>query len=417
MSVSSPARFTIEQIEELRRLQDSRLLLRSPRLRELLIYLVDCMVNGRLEEIKEPAIGQHVFGRPEGYNHTEDNIVRVSVRNLRQKLEEHYATEGSDSQWLLEIPRGGYVPILRLRHPEPEKTEPPVALVHAAMASREAKVSRRELAAWSLAALGLGATGWQLLQPAKRPVDSVIEGIFPPSGKRVNFVVLDSGLGAYRRTTWKTVPLSEYQQGRWLQTDATMPALLQNLLQYNRRARDTGISSLQMLQQVLEVLPSSQVRLRHPAEFSERDLQDDHAILHGGPWINPWSQLFEDRLNFRMELVTPVNSRIRNVTPRAEEPEYFQTHAEGANRRGYVRLAVLPNFSGSGRILLVGATTHAGIEASGHFLCSPGGLPNVLKQLGVADLKQVKGIELVMEVLSASNTPVNFRIVASRVIR
>ena len=76
-----------EQHAVLERLLASPLIARAPRLRGFLAYVSQCMLDGRLDEVTEQQIGCRVFGRPEGYNHTEDNIVRVTARNLRAKLE------------------------------------------------------------------------------------------------------------------------------------------------------------------------------------------------------------------------------------------------------------------------------------------------------------------------------------------
>ncbi len=61
-----------------------------------------------------------VFGRSEGYDSNEDNIVRSYARNLRKRIDEYFATEGRDEDLRLEIPRGGYIPIFSTRSVEAE---------------------------------------------------------------------------------------------------------------------------------------------------------------------------------------------------------------------------------------------------------------------------------------------------------
>lgn len=83
---------------------------RSRLMAEFLLYVVDRHILDRGDEITEQQIGVLVFGRPDGYDSNEDNIVRSYARNLRKRLEEYFSGEGSHEPLRMEIPRGGYVP-------------------------------------------------------------------------------------------------------------------------------------------------------------------------------------------------------------------------------------------------------------------------------------------------------------------
>jgi len=56
---------------------------RSPRLRELLVYICDKAIQNRPEDLREQQIGCAIFGRKPDYSPGEDNIVRVEMRQLR----------------------------------------------------------------------------------------------------------------------------------------------------------------------------------------------------------------------------------------------------------------------------------------------------------------------------------------------
>src|SRR5260370_25207425 len=86
---------------------------RSPRLRELFLYICERAIQNRPEELREQQIGCGVFGRKPDYNPGEDNIVRVEVRQLRKRLEEYFATEGKDEPFVILIPNGSYVPVFQ----------------------------------------------------------------------------------------------------------------------------------------------------------------------------------------------------------------------------------------------------------------------------------------------------------------
>jgi hypothetical protein len=68
---------------------------RSPLLSKFLLFVVAETREGRGSEITEHQIGVQVFDRPADYRTLEDNIVRSYARQLRKRLAEHFAGEGS----------------------------------------------------------------------------------------------------------------------------------------------------------------------------------------------------------------------------------------------------------------------------------------------------------------------------------
>ena len=88
------------------------------RLKDFLTYVADCALRNAPDEATEQQIGIHVFHRAPGYNSSEDSIVRTHARLLRQKLSEYYSQEGADSDVLIEIPKGHYLPVFQTRDTE-----------------------------------------------------------------------------------------------------------------------------------------------------------------------------------------------------------------------------------------------------------------------------------------------------------
>ncbi len=73
---------------------------------KLLTYLVECSINGKTPN--EFTIAIDVFKKDSSFNPTEDTIVRVSVYNLRKKLERYYQNMGKKSKVRVKIPKGHY---------------------------------------------------------------------------------------------------------------------------------------------------------------------------------------------------------------------------------------------------------------------------------------------------------------------
>ena len=120
-----------EQIElTLARIETSAAFARSPRHRALLRYLVAQARAGDHAVLKETVIAVEVFGRrAASFDPKLDTIVRVEARRLRARLSRYYRSEGHDALIRIELPVGGYVPLVA----------GPAARPHAAYATRRAR--------------------------------------------------------------------------------------------------------------------------------------------------------------------------------------------------------------------------------------------------------------------------------------
>ena len=121
-------------LEHLRKLLSSRPLRESHQLQAFLEFIVQETLAGHPEELKESVLGLRVFGRRPDYDPRIDGIVRVQATVLRKRLEKYYASEGASDLLVIDLPRGGYVPVFRTRvvdvAPQPEPLAPlPIAAV------------------------------------------------------------------------------------------------------------------------------------------------------------------------------------------------------------------------------------------------------------------------------------------------
>lgn len=129
---------------------------RNDRQSRFLRFLVERHLDGRDSELKESVIAVEVFGRTPGHDPKVDNIVRTEALRLRTRLAKYYAGEGSRDPLVIELPKGGYRPIVRARAPE----EP--------VRARPAR-TRWIVAALALLAVAAGAVWWRA-QPGRVPV-------------------------------------------------------------------------------------------------------------------------------------------------------------------------------------------------------------------------------------------------------
>lgn len=112
------------------RIERARALRNSTQLRRLLRYLIDNAQRGSDHALREIAVGVAALGRdPAVFDPQRDPIVRTEARRLRSKLAQYYETEGRDDPLVIELPKGGYLPVLRRRLPPGAVPEPVVAVL------------------------------------------------------------------------------------------------------------------------------------------------------------------------------------------------------------------------------------------------------------------------------------------------
>lgn len=100
---------------QVERILQSEGFVRSARIQRVLAYLVESVLAGQPERLKESVLGIEVFGRPPDYDPKADSIVRVQMRRTRSKLNNYYAQEGRLDDVLIWLDKGSYVPIFAAR--------------------------------------------------------------------------------------------------------------------------------------------------------------------------------------------------------------------------------------------------------------------------------------------------------------
>jgi len=86
---------------------------RNERLTRFLRFVVERHLEGKDIELKESLIAIEVFGRKPDYDPKQDSIVRSEAARLRGRLAEFYAGQGRSDAMVIELPKGGYVPVFR----------------------------------------------------------------------------------------------------------------------------------------------------------------------------------------------------------------------------------------------------------------------------------------------------------------
>ena len=100
-------------LEHLERILASTTFQQVDRLKRFLTFIVAEALAGRRHELKEYVIGVQVFGKEDTFDPRTDPIVRVQARRLRAKLVRYYREEGRADESVIELPKGGYAPVVQ----------------------------------------------------------------------------------------------------------------------------------------------------------------------------------------------------------------------------------------------------------------------------------------------------------------
>lgn len=114
---------------QLNRILGSKSFRQADRLKRFLSFIVEETVAGRGERLKEYVVGVEVFEKPESFDPRNDPIVRVQARRLRAQLARYYREEAPDSELAIELPKGGYAPVLRQLKSAPSRRSVSATLV------------------------------------------------------------------------------------------------------------------------------------------------------------------------------------------------------------------------------------------------------------------------------------------------
>ncbi len=378
-------RSAVEERALVGRILNSRHLVKSQLLSTFFLYICNRALEDPTVRISELELGTTVFERGPDFDPREDNIVRNYVRQLRQRLENFYAQEGIDEGITIEIPRGGYVPTFTRRSmPAQETTEPaevetvsPVSLnVAPPVPTVPAQPFRnRSLVLTAVAAALLLGLLWamrfrlpQMITPGRSVATRNPFWSQMFSEDRNTIVVpSDTAFVIVQQANHRTFSLSEYL--RWF---SNRPATDEHLeMAYLRGETYTSMPSLEivaMMQRLPEVI-QSRFMIRAPRALRFEDLREDNVILIGSSYSNPWCELFENKLNFRI-INHPESDHywiVDEHPPRGGQQTY-QSRYDKNSLVTYASVAMLPNLGGKGHVLIIQGLDAAATWGAADFL-------------------------------------------------
>ena len=436
---------------------------RAAQLRDILLYLSRRALEDNPKAISEEEVGRNALGRPADFNPNEDNIVRGQVRHLRQKLEEYFSTEGRDEPLILLIPKGTYVPQFgdRAAHPPPppgEHHEPAgsgwslLPGRYPGMDSDSAKpaypwLSIGVLAALLAASAVLSLVLWRQNADLRRaaptqnhlpPNEDVLwPRMFAPD-QDTSIVMADTSVVMVEALTGVEVPLDNYSGAAYADKmiNSVRDRSTQTALRIVTDMQSTSLADANIAVRLMEVCHQHNGRctIRYSRFLAAREFQTGNFILIGSRQSNPWVGLFEPQLNFYFEPDPKTQRfRIRNRSPLPGEQDYYvirnrplfpgeRDHyrsfpTDKVVEESYSDLALLPNLTGTGNVLIISGLGMSDTEATGELITSPGFSTTLAKILNSkAGKSPAPYVEILFQFNEMSEVARGSKIVAYRLI-
>jgi hypothetical protein len=410
---------------------------RSPLLSKFLLFVVAETLEGREGEITEQQIGVQVFDRLPGYRTAEDNIVRNYARQLRKRLAEHFAAEGSLEPLRIDMPVGGYVPVFvqvsetgirqesqRLPAPASIETQsalaPPDRSEQGFARGRDWKgwlLRASLLATYSAALIFLTWTAQARFRTSHRPsgpADALWSEVF--NGTADTYIVpADAGFNLLEDLSRHPLPLADYMKGGYL--DLPLAGVDAHTAADMRSQEFTSFVDLQIVA-ALAGLPEyhpQRTFLRFPRELRLDDLKNANAVLIGSVDSNPWAAIAENSANFRIVYHQAMEgATIVNTHPERGEAASYASHWNEPAHETFALIAFLPNLDGSGHLLLLQGLDVAGTQAAAETLFHPAAIAPILRQATRPD-GSLRFFEILLRATSLDSNSLGGQVIASRI--
>lgn len=399
---------------QLERVVNSQEFKRALRLRELLNFLGNHALGSRSGTLREQEIGTAVFGRPDDYDTSLDNIVRVNVSELRKRLAHYFDQEGAHEPTVIQIPRGGYLPVFMPRElpraadnggedavrpatpdPPPEVTDglarttsPASVMTPLAALHRPAVVVPLTLAVVFFCASAFLL--WQnhrlavQMQPWKAdPVIASLWSEFFASNDDVDIVTADTSLAMAEDLLGRNISLGDYLDYHYkgIPDEPGLTPQMRSTLKLIMERNNGSIGDFQAAQRFLDLAGRSPAtKLASARSYTPENIKTNNVILIGGRQSNPWVDLYKDRLNFSLDY-DPGTKRpsISNRSPAPGEKSVYLVPSDPS--RAYSIVAFLPNLGERRYAVIVAGTDSQATRAAGDFITSTRGLIQIRQKL------------------------------------
>jgi hypothetical protein len=399
----------IEILSWLTEIKNSHAFCNSARSKEFLSYVVEQVLAGHTENLKERSIGVNLFHRAPSYDTGDDPIVRVKAGEVRRRLAEYYAAEVQAPELQIELPVGSYIPKFHW------KTEPPApSLAPEPEEVVQPPAPPRRFGNWkfagfitALAIVGIAAVilirlyshhssaldlFWAPLSATKQPVlicvptpvtYAVSSDLFPQS-PAAHTGIYDS-LMKRNATPLQLAPDTSI---KWKEFTPLVDFYVN---------KDDAYVAVELSAFFAGEHRPSQVRLGR--DYTYEDLRSSPAILIGA-YNNPWA----DRVMSDLPIGFRESGELLWIEDRTKPGLVWKTSLEGRQgAKDFALVARLMNAKTGQFLLIVSGVGMVGTKAAGRFISNEQDLETALR--AVPRGWERKNLEVVLETDIVDGSP------------
>jgi hypothetical protein len=381
--------------------------------------------EGRLDDLKERSIGVALFGRSASYDTREDAIVRVTASDVRKRLLQHYGQAHVETGIRIFLPSGSYIPKFRRSSngswPSPEAVHVPEHPAGASPWNRP----RLMVAALSLLlafAAGIVMSPWI---PRLRSGAAVRTGTLPwralfQHGRRTSLVLSDTNIAMLQNLLGSPIRLADYANRQYVHDPASLTPELQRLLGHlagNDYSASAATVDVRAALTIAEFAQAYAIRIA-PRSARMMRLQDfrtdDNFILMGSPLSDPWTALFQDRLDFVFEFDRAQKKEVcRNRHPRnGELPLYDPTATLFKSGDAFAIVASLQNPEERGHVLILAGSNAEATESAVRFVTDSDLFARAMARYKVDVRGPLRDFEVLLHVRTMAGDSTSFDVLA-----
>jgi len=238
--------------------------------------------------------------------------------------------------------------------------------------------------------------------------------------KATDIVLDDAALGFFEELTGRQIPLSEYFDRSYVRSveqiaaDSKLPREFAETLVLKRQSSYADASLLWKLGQIAEMLHNNP-KLHFARDYSFRELKADNAVLLGNSRSNPWIEPFESHTTLQWKFDSALGAYYPvDVAAGTGEAKYQATAHGSEPREVYATVSLLPNLSGTGKVLIISGTGGAAVGAALDFLSDRHSLEQLRSLLPKGKASDFPYFEALLRVKSRNTLPRDTEIVICR---
>lgn len=396
----------------------------SHRSQQFLRHIIEKVLHGSVDQLKERTIGVELFHRSPSYDTGEDAVVRVTASDVRRRLFQHYARYGETSRFHILLPPGSYVPEIDCAPIAAATLDPPAPLPAASEDLRNparqsiSEASRRARSVWYYAVIAV-AFGtvvamaavlfhqWRF--SATTAADLLPWKVIFRAGHPVELITSDPSLEQLQELTGTDISISDYANQRYVPSLQALTPAQQQFYQFYLYADNAAAVDTPIAVNIARIAPVSvPFNVRPARTLRVADIQTgDNLILIGSPRSNPWFDFFENQLDFRFVFSKDLKQEIiQNVHPQPGEATTYSPTAGGfATGQSFAIVALVQNPNESGQVLLLAGADGEGTEAAGHLVTDLSHLQRAMDFCQITPGAAPQDFELLLRLYTTAGSP------------